>query len=67
MSSKKVYLHLRKGEGWGRFSVVKLAKTRDAATRDGDVVLPVEIELPDDFFERAAISVRVQPMTGEQR
>ncbi|MFC7942681.1 hypothetical protein ACFUPZ_05410 [Microbacterium oxydans] len=67
MSSKTVYLHLRKGPASGRFSVVKLAKTRDAATRDGDVVMPLEIELPHDFFERAAIRVHVEPMTGEKR
>lgn len=65
--NKTVYLHLRKGLGWGRFSVVKLAKTRDAATRDGDVVLPVEIELPTDFFDRAAVRVHVEPMRGESR
>lgn len=63
MSSKTVYLHLR-DRGYGRFSVVKLAKTRDAATRDGDVVMPLEIDLPYDFFDRAAIRVRIQPMTG---
>lgn len=67
MSTKTVYLHLRKGPNYGRFSVVKLAKTRDAATRDGDVVMPLEIELPHDFFERAAIRVHVEPMTGEKR
>ncbi|MFB7843608.1 hypothetical protein [Microbacterium sp. NPDC056052] len=67
MNSKTVYLHLRKGTGWGRFSVVKLARTRDAATRDGDVVMPLTIELPDDFFDRAAIRVRLEPMTGEKR
>lgn len=66
MSTKTVYLHLRKA-GWSGFSVVKLAKTRDAATRDGDVVMPLEIELPHDFFDRAAIRVRVEPMTGEKR
>jgi hypothetical protein len=65
--NQTVYLHLRKGPGWGRFSVVKMAKTRDAATRDGDVVLPVEIELPADFFDRAAIRVHVEPMRGEKR
>ena len=67
MARKTVYLHLRKGSGWGGFSVVKLAKTRDAATRDGDVVMPLEIELPADFFDRAAIRVRVEPMTGDKR
>lgn len=67
MSTKTVYLHLRKGTGYGHFAVVKLAKTRDAATRDGDVVMPLEIELPHDFFERAAIRVHVEPMTGEKR
>lgn len=67
MSSKTVYLHLRKQGNYGGFSVVKLAKTRDAATRDGDVVMPFEIELPYDFFDRAAIRVRVEPMTGEKR
>lgn len=29
--NKTVYLHLRKGPGWGRFSVVKLAKSRGVA------------------------------------
>lgn len=67
MSTKTVYLHLRKAPGYAGFSVVKLAKTRDAATRDGDVVMPLEIELPYDFFERAAIRVHVEPMTGEKR
>ncbi|MFD6699710.1 MULTISPECIES: hypothetical protein [unclassified Microbacterium] len=67
MSSKTVYLHLRKGRGWGNFAVVKMAKTRDAATRDGDVVLPLEISLPPDFFDRAAISVHVEPMSGVGR
>ncbi|WP_417556138.1 hypothetical protein [Microbacterium sp.] len=62
-----MYLHLRKQDDYGRFSVVKLAKSRDAATRDGDVVMPLEIELPYDFFDRAAIRVRVEPMTGEKR
>jgi len=66
MSRKTVYLHLRKS-GYDRFAVVKLAKTRDAVTRDGDVVMPLEIELPTDFFERAAIRVHVEPMTGEKR
>ena len=66
MSSKTVYLHLRKA-GYDRFSVVKLAKSRDAVTRDGDVVLPLDIELPYDFFERAAIRVHVEPLTGETR
>ena len=66
MSSKTVYLHLREA-GRGSFSVVKLAKTRDAATRDGDVVMPLEIELPWDFFDRAAIRVRIEPMKGEKR
>lgn len=64
MGSKKVYLHLRKAADYAGFSVVKLAKTRDAATRDGDVVMPLEIDLPYDFFDRAAIRVNVQPMTG---
>lgn len=67
MSSKTVYLHLRQTAGYVGFDVVKLAKTRDAATRDGDVVMPLEIDLPYDFFNRAAIRVHVQPMTGEQR
>lgn len=66
MSRKTVFLHLRK-VGYDRFSVVKLAKTRDAATRDGDVVMPLEIDLPYDFFDRAAIRVHVEPMTGEKR
>ncbi len=64
MSSKTVHLHLMKGPGYGRYSNVKLAETRDAVTRDGDVVMPLEIELPHDFFERAAIRVHVEPMTG---
>lgn len=67
MSSKTVYLHLRKARGWGNFSVVKLARTREAATRDGDVVMPIQIELPHDFFDRAAIRVRLEPMTGVGR
>lgn len=66
MSRKTVWLHLRK-TGYDRFSVVKLAKSRDTATREGDVVMPIEIELPWDFFDRAAIRVRVEPMTGEKR
>ena len=60
-----VYLHLRK-RSWYQFSVAKLAKTRDAVTRDGDVVLPLERELPNDFFDRAAIVVKVAPVTGVQ-
>jgi hypothetical protein len=67
MASKTVYLHLRKAAYPAEFSVVKLAKSRDAVTRDGDVVMPLEIELPYDFFSRAAIRVRVEPMTGEKR
>lgn len=67
MATKTVYLHLRKSDNYGRFSVVKLAKTRDAATRDGDVVMPLELELPYDFFDRAAIRVRIEPMTGDKR
>lgn len=67
MATKTVYLHLRKAPGYGGFSVVKLARTRDAVTRDGDVVMPLELELPYDFFDRAAIRVRVEPMTGEKR
>lgn len=66
MARRTVYLHLR-SSGYGDFSVVKLAKTRDAATRDGDVVMPLELELPYDFFDRAAIRVRVEPMTGDKR
>lgn len=46
---------------------MKLAKTRDVVTRDGDIVMPLEIELPHDFFERAAIRVHVEPMTGKKR
>jgi hypothetical protein len=65
VNRKTVYLHLRESDSG--FSVVKLAKTRDAATRDGDVVMPLEIELPWDFFSRAAIRVRIEPMTGEKR
>lgn len=65
MMHKTVYLHLRK-RGYYGFDVAKVAKSRDAASRDGDVVLPVEVELPDDFFERAAIRVHVEPLTGEQ-
>lgn len=68
MSRKTVYLHLRKDSSrYDRFSVVKLAKTRDAVTRDGDVVMPLEIELPADFFDRAAIRVHIEPMNGEKR
>lgn len=66
MMRRKVYLHLRKG-AYADFTVVKLAKTRDAVTRDGDVVMPMEIELPFDFFDRAAIRVVVEPLTGSQR
>lgn len=65
---KTVYLHLRPiGHYNSNFVVAKMAKTRDSATRDGDVVLPVELELPHDFFDRAAIRVKVQPVTGEAR
>jgi hypothetical protein len=66
--NQRIYLHLRKKPGRfsTAFAVVKLAKTRDASTRDGDVVLPVEIDLPNDFFDRAAITVKVQPLTGEK-
>ncbi|MGH3703013.1 MAG: hypothetical protein ACRDT9_00150 [Agromyces sp.] len=67
MARKTVYLHLRKTSGWDNFTVVKLAKSRDASTRDGDVIMPLEVELPHDFFDRAAIRVRVEPMTGEKR
>lgn len=65
---KTVYLHLRETRrGWSTdFTVVKLTKSRDAATRDGDVVLPLELDLPHDFFDRAAIRVHVEPMTGNQ-
>ena len=62
---KKVYLHLRKSGPYA-FSVAKLAKTRDAATADGDVVLQLELDLPHDFFDRAAIVVKVAPVTGAQ-
>lgn len=67
--NQKIYLHLRKTvRGYSHdFTVVKLAKTRDSATRDGDVVLPVELDLPYDFFDRAAIRVNVLPMTGVQK
>ncbi|WP_433584575.1 hypothetical protein [Microbacterium hydrocarbonoxydans] len=65
MNRKTVYLHLR--EVGASFKVVKLARTRAAATRDGDVVMPLEIELPWDFFDRAAIRVRIEPMKGQER
>ncbi len=67
MARKTVYLHLRKKGNWGDFSVVKLANSREAATRVGDVVMPLELELPNDFFDRAAIRVHVEPMTGDKR
>lgn len=63
---RKIYLHLRKTNDYTGFAVVKLAKTRDAVTRDGDVVMPLELELPHDFFDRAAIRVFVAPMEGAQ-
>ncbi|MFL2002162.1 hypothetical protein [Microbacterium sp. A1-JK] len=65
-----VYLHLRpKTARWNNvlegMTVVKAAKSTDAAVEPGDFIVKLEVTVPAEFFIEAMPSARIELSSGQ--
>jgi len=64
--SEVAYLHLKPGRYARDLTIVKLAKSKDAAVDPGTVIVKAKITVPPGFFDEAVPYVEIEFKPGDE-